>query len=69
MKRWHTERRKLIHKFTKSLKEERSLFSEFFIPAQQEYGDILDWELRKLLRGELTLPGDLAKVEMTLPIS
>lgn len=52
MKRWHTERRKLIQKFTKALKEERSIFSEFFIPARQEYGDTFDRELKKLLRRE-----------------
>jgi glycogen synthase len=56
MKRWHTERQKLIQKFIKSLKEERSLFSEFFIPARQEYGDVFDWELKNALKNSYKKP-------------
>jgi len=48
-KKWREERQKLITKFAKSLRTERSLFSEFFIPGQEEYGDELDWELKKAL--------------------
>jgi starch synthase len=49
VKKWQAERRKLIGKFAKSLKKERDMFSEFFIPGQQEYGDQLDWELKNML--------------------
>lgn len=49
MKKWYAERQKLIQKFTRSLKDEQRLFSEFFIPAQQEYSDIFDWELKEAL--------------------
>ncbi len=48
-KKWQAERQKLIAKFAKSLKKERSLFAEFFIPGQQEYGDKFDWELKATL--------------------
>jgi glycogen synthase len=43
--KWKAERRKLIDKFAKSLNDDRGFFSEFFIPADQEYGDLFDWEL------------------------
>ena len=52
VKTWHTERQTLIEKFAASLKKtERQLFTEFFIPGEQEYSDVLDWELRKTLKG------------------
>lgn len=49
VKKWHKERCKLAKKFAASLKEERKLFSEFFIPGRKEYGDAFDWRLREEL--------------------
>lgn len=49
VKKWQAERRKLVGKFAKSLKKERDMFSEFFIPGRQEYGDQFDWELKNML--------------------
>ena len=50
MKQWHAERHELIQKFIKALKEDQQMFAEFFMPARQEYGDYLDWELQKTLQ-------------------
>jgi hypothetical protein len=50
VKEWHAARQALIKKFTRSLKEDRKMFSEFFIPAEREYGDRFDWELREALQ-------------------
>ncbi len=47
--KWHAERRQLIDTFIRNLKKERALFSEFFIPGQQEYADRFDWELKQTL--------------------
>ncbi|MBN1219300.1 MAG: glycogen/starch synthase [Anaerolineae bacterium] len=49
MKKWLAERRGLIEKFTAWLKKDREMFAGFFIPAQQEYGDRLDWDLKETL--------------------
>lgn len=49
-KQWLAERRKLVERFAKSLKQNREIFAEFFIPGQQEYGDRLDWSLRSRLK-------------------
>jgi len=49
VKSWHQERQQLVKEFAKSLKKKRDLFAEFFIPAQQEYADTLDWQLKELL--------------------
>ena len=46
-KQWYKERQKLIANFTQKLARERELFATFFMPGRQEYGDRLDWELRK----------------------
>jgi glycogen synthase len=48
-KQWHAERRRLIEKFAKSLKKDREMFAEFFIPAQAEYSDKFDWQLKDML--------------------
>lgn len=48
-KKWQAERRKLIDKFSKLLKDDRHLFAEFFIPGQQEYADQYDWQLKEAL--------------------
>jgi glycogen synthase len=50
MKQWHAARSGLIQKFIKSLKIDQQMFAEFFMPARQEYGDYLDWELQKALQ-------------------
>lgn len=49
VKQWQAERRKLIEKFVKSLKKERDLFAEFFIPGQEQFGDKYNWELKEML--------------------
>ncbi len=49
VKKWQAERRKLVEKFVKTLKTERDMFAEFFIPGQQEYGDAFDWDLKEAL--------------------
>ncbi|MEW5957270.1 MAG: glycogen/starch synthase [Chloroflexota bacterium] len=46
VKQWQAERRKLVDRFVKSLKENRDTLASFFIPGQQEYGDKFDWELK-----------------------
>ena len=51
-KKWLRERGKLVNKFIKSLQDDQTLFSEFFIPGQQEYTDLLDWMLRESLLNE-----------------
>jgi len=48
-KKWKRERRQLIEKFARSLKRDREVFSRFFAPGQQEYGDEIDWSLKELL--------------------
>jgi starch synthase len=48
-KKWHAERRKLAKVFANGLKAKRELFAKFFIPGQEEYGDRLDWQLKKSL--------------------
>jgi glycogen synthase len=48
-KQWYKERQKLIEDFTQKLARERALFTTFFMPGRQEYGDRLDWELRAAL--------------------
>ncbi len=46
-KKWLTERKKLIDKFVKALKDDQAMFAEFFIPGQQEYFDSFDWKLKE----------------------
>jgi len=48
-KEWQAERLQLVEKFAKSLKKDREMFTEFFIPAQAEYRDNFDWELKDIL--------------------
>lgn len=50
VKQWLAERRKLVDRFSKSLKQNREVFAEFFIPGQQEYSDRLDWLLKARLK-------------------
>jgi hypothetical protein len=49
VKQWQANRRQLINSFIDSLGHDRALFSEFFIPARQEYSDPFDWELKAAL--------------------
>jgi len=49
MKKWHAQRRKLAARFARSLKTERDLFAQFFIPAAPPYNDLLDWALKEEL--------------------
>ncbi len=49
VKKWRRKREALLSDFTDSLKEDRSLFDAFFIPAREEYGDAFDWELKAAL--------------------
>ena len=49
VKQWQAERHKLVDKFAKSLKQDRAIFADFFIPGQEEYGDKFDWELKAAL--------------------
>ena len=55
-KAWQEERRKLIESFAGSLGKELKLFSEFFIPAQKEYGDQFDWQLKAWLTTQTEKP-------------
>ena len=48
-KQWRAKRQQLLESFTRSLKSDRALFSEFFAPGQQEYSDWYDWELKRFL--------------------
>ncbi len=49
VKQWHRERENLINKFSRSLKKDRAMFAEFFIPAREEYRDNFNWELKVAL--------------------
>jgi glycogen synthase len=52
--KWQADRRHLIESFMRTLKTDRAMFAEFFIPGQQEYADRFDWELKEaLLLGNL----------------
>jgi len=48
-KQWQAARQQLVDKFTGDLNSNHSLFSEFFIPAKDEYADPFDWALRNAL--------------------
>jgi glycogen synthase len=47
---WKEQRYQLIQKFIRSLKQDRQLFDQFFIPAEQEYKDEFDWQLKAILQ-------------------
>jgi glycogen synthase len=49
VKRWHAERHELVQAFMASLKADKNVFTDFFVPAREEYRDTLDWELRETL--------------------
>ncbi|HOX43096.1 MAG TPA: glycogen/starch synthase [Myxococcota bacterium] len=44
-KRWQAARRELLRGFVRGLGPERALFTEFFQPGREEYGDHYDWDL------------------------
>lgn len=46
---WKESRRRLVHDFIDSLGPDRPLFARFFMPAQREYSDVYDWELKHAL--------------------
>jgi glycogen synthase len=48
-KKWQAERHKLIEKFARTLKKERELFDNFFVPGEKEYSDWFNWELKDFL--------------------
>ena len=48
-KQWQAKRRQLVETFTQALAADQPIFAEFFSPGQQEYGDPLDWALRRFL--------------------
>jgi len=54
VKQWYLARQKLLINFSESLGESKSLFTEFFIPGQAEYGDKLDWALQEMLQSRDT---------------
>jgi len=45
MARWRAAREALLADFVGSFDEDFDLFTEFFIPAEAEYGDRFNWEL------------------------
>jgi hypothetical protein len=49
VKRWHAGRHELVQAFMASLKADKDLFTDFFVPARGEFRDTLDWELRETL--------------------
>jgi glycogen synthase len=49
VKKWQAERQKLVERFARSLKNDGNLFSEFFIPGEEEFGDTFDWQLKEFL--------------------
>ncbi len=50
-KRWQAGRHELVRTFMASLTADKGVFTDFFVPAREEYRDSLDWELRKTLLG------------------
>jgi len=50
VKDWHKQRMELIHNFIGALDENIEVFSEFFIPAEKEYGDAFDWQFKHVLQ-------------------
>lgn len=48
-KSWKAQRQQLIQEFIASLKQDAQMFDQFFLPAQQEYSDQLDWQLKAAL--------------------
>lgn len=51
VKQWHGKRRELVKRYVESLDQDFELFKKFFYPGAMEYGDALDWDLRRALEG------------------
>ncbi len=45
VKKWRKQRQQLVQRFAASLKKDRALFSEFFLPGRGGYSEPLEWEL------------------------
>lgn len=50
IKTWHQARENLIAEFAKSLADDLPIFSEFFIPANDDYRDNFDWQMKTYLQ-------------------
>jgi glycogen synthase len=48
-KEWEQARQQVIDHFSDTLGDEQTLFSEFFMPGQGEYGDTFNWQLKQVL--------------------
>jgi hypothetical protein len=48
-KKWEQARQQVINHFSDTLGDEQTLFSEFFMPGQGEYGDTFNWQLKQVL--------------------
>ena len=48
-KKWRAARRRTVANFIRSLKEDRDLYSMFFIPGRGIHADRLDRELKEAL--------------------
>ncbi len=68
VKKWHQKRREVVHDHIRSLENNLPLFKEFFIPGAGEYGDALDWDLKRAMDAE-TLPEGKKEVWESLPQS
>lgn len=66
IKDWHKKREKLIHDFIGSLNEDISIFAQFFIPAQNEFGDAFDWQLKRAL-DQLAINGSPSELPEVAP--
>ncbi|MCK8604032.1 glycogen/starch synthase [Desulfoferrobacter suflitae] len=49
IKKWRRKRAALVADFIESLNDDLDIFTQFFIPARDEYGDAFDWQLKKAL--------------------
>ena len=49
VKKWRTQRHELVEGFAESLETDREMFDEFFIPGRENYGEILEWQLKAAL--------------------
>ncbi len=52
MKKWHGKRRQVVTDYIRSLEDDQEIFKTFFTPGAAEYGDTLDWSLKKYLDTE-----------------
>jgi len=52
-KRWYFGRHELVRTFMASLRADKEMFTDFFVPALGEYHDALDTDLRKALLSDI----------------